>query len=129
MSLTHVVERAERFTPKRDVVARRPDGKVTRTTYGACAERARKLGATTIHSIGEIATYQRLKDSNAQNLSPKAMLSELFADHRQLTAYFRSAHEVCERHDDVATTSLIEVWIDETERRSWFLGEIVDSLD
>jgi starvation-inducible DNA-binding protein len=93
------------------------------------AERARKLGGTTIHSIGEIATHQRLKDNNAQHVSPKSMLSELFADNRQLTAFLRSTHEVCERHDDVATTSLIEVWIDETERRSWFLGEIVDSLD
>jgi starvation-inducible DNA-binding protein len=93
------------------------------------AERARKLGGTTIHSIGEIATYQRLKDNNEQHVSPKAMLSELFADNRQLTSFLRSAHEVCERHNDVATTSLIEVWIDETERRSWFLGEIVDSLD
>jgi starvation-inducible DNA-binding protein len=93
------------------------------------AERARKLGGTTIHSIGEIATHQRLKDNNAQHVSPKAMLSELFADNRQLTAYLRAAHEVCDNHNDVATTSLIEVWIDETERRSWFLGEIVDSLD
>jgi starvation-inducible DNA-binding protein len=93
------------------------------------AERARKLGATTIHSIGEIAGYQRLKDNNATHGSPKAMLSELFADNRQLIAFFRAAHEVCEKHNDVATTSLIEVWIDETERRAWFLGEIVDSLD
>jgi starvation-inducible DNA-binding protein len=93
------------------------------------AERDRKLGGTTIHSIGEIATHQRLKDNNAQHVSPKAMLSELFADNRQLTAYLRAAHEVCDNHNDVATTSLIEVWIDETERRSWFLGEIVDSLD
>jgi starvation-inducible DNA-binding protein len=93
------------------------------------AERARKLGATTIHSIGEIAGYQRLKDNNATHVSPKAMLSELFADNRQLIAFFRAAHEVCEKHNDVATTSLIEVWIDETERRAWFLGEIVDSLD
>jgi starvation-inducible DNA-binding protein len=93
------------------------------------AERARKLGSTTLHSISEIASHQRLKDSNSLHLSPKAMLSELFADNRQLTAFLRSAHEVCERHNDVATTSLIEVWIDETERRSWFLGEIVNSLD
>jgi starvation-inducible DNA-binding protein len=93
------------------------------------AERARKLGATTLHSIGEIATHQRLKDNNAIHVSPKAMLSELFADNRQLIAFFRAAHEVCEEHNDVATTSLIEVWIDETERRAWFLGEIVDSLD
>jgi starvation-inducible DNA-binding protein len=93
------------------------------------AERARKLGATTLHSIGEIATHQRLKDNNAIHVSPKAMLSELFADNRQLIAFFRAAHEVCDEHNDVATTSLIEVWIDETERRAWFLGEIVDSLD
>ena len=93
------------------------------------AERARKLGATTLHSIGEIATHQRLKDNNALHVTPKAMLSELFADNRQLIAFFRAAHEVCEEHNDVATTSLIEVWIDETERRAWFLGEIVDSLD
>jgi starvation-inducible DNA-binding protein len=93
------------------------------------AERARKLGGITIHSIGEIASYQRLKDNNALHVSPKAMLSELFADNRQLIAFFRAAHELCEQHNDVATTSLIEVWIDETERRAWFLGEIVDSLD
>jgi starvation-inducible DNA-binding protein len=93
------------------------------------AERARKLGGITIHSIGEIASYQRLKDNNERHVSPKAMLSELFADNRQLIAFFRAAHEVCEQHNDVATTSLIEVWIDETERRAWFLGEIVDSLD
>jgi starvation-inducible DNA-binding protein len=93
------------------------------------AERARKLGGITIHSIGEIATYQRLKDNNEQHVAPKAMLSELFADNRKLIASLRSTHEVCGRHNDVATTSLIEVWIDETERRAWFLGEIVDSLD
>lgn len=93
------------------------------------AERARKLGGTTIHSISEIAGQQRLKDNNGHHLSPKAMLGELFADNRQLTSYLRSAHELCERHNDVATTSLIEVWIDETERRAWFLGEIVNSLD
>ena len=93
------------------------------------AERARKLGGITIHSIGEIATYQRLKDNNEQHVAPKAMLGELFADNRKLTASLRSTHEVCDRHNDVATASLIEVWIDETERRAWFLGEIVDSLD
>jgi len=93
------------------------------------AERARKLGGTTIHSIGEIATHQRLKDNNAEHVFPKAMFSGLFVDNGKLKAFLRSAHVVCERHEDVATTSLIEVWIDETERRSWFLGEIVDSLD
>jgi starvation-inducible DNA-binding protein len=93
------------------------------------AERARKLGGTTLHSIGEIAGHQRLKDNNEAHVTPKAMLAELFADNRQLVSFLRSAHEVCDDHDDVATTSLIENWIDETERRAWFLGEIVDSLD
>ena len=93
------------------------------------AERARKLGGITLHSISEISSHQRLKDNNGHHLAPKAMLSELYADNRQLTASLRGAHEVCERHNDVATTSLIEVWIDETERRAWFLGEIVESVD
>jgi starvation-inducible DNA-binding protein len=93
------------------------------------AERARKLGGTTLHSISEITAHQRLKDNNALHVSPKAMLSELYSDNRQLTSSLRSIHQVCERHNDVATASLIEVWIDETERRAWFLGEIVDSLD
>jgi starvation-inducible DNA-binding protein len=93
------------------------------------AERVRKLGGTTLHSIGEVAKHQRLKDNNQLHLSPKAMLGELFADNRQLTAFFRAAHDVCDDHKDVATASLIEVWIDETERRAWFLGEIVDALD
>ncbi|HTZ59867.1 MAG TPA: DNA starvation/stationary phase protection protein [Acidobacteriaceae bacterium] len=93
------------------------------------AERARKLGGTTLHSISEVSSHQRLKDNNSHHLPPKAMLSELYADNRQLTAFLRDTHEVCDHHNDVATTSLIEVWIDETERRAWFLGEIVDSLD
>ncbi|MGA9392471.1 MAG: DNA starvation/stationary phase protection protein [Candidatus Sulfotelmatobacter sp.] len=93
------------------------------------AERARKLGGITLHSIGDIATHQRLKDNNALNVSPRAMLGELYSDNRQLTSSLRSLHEVCEHHNDVATASLIEVWIDETERRAWFLGEIVHSLD
>jgi starvation-inducible DNA-binding protein len=93
------------------------------------AERARKLGGLSIHSISEVADNQRLKDNNGRHVSPKAMLSELFADNRQLTAFLLATHEVCERHNDVATASLIEVWIDETQRRAWFLGEIVDSLE
>jgi starvation-inducible DNA-binding protein len=93
------------------------------------AERARKLGGITLHSISEVASNQRLKDNNGHHLPPKTMLSELYADNRQLTASLRSTHEVCDRHNDVATASLIEVWIDETERRSWFLGEIIDSVD
>jgi starvation-inducible DNA-binding protein len=93
------------------------------------AERARKLGGTTLHSISEVTSHQRLKDNNGHHLAPKTMLSELYADNRQLTASLRSTHEVCDRHNDVATASLIEVWIDETERRAWFLGEVIDDLD
>jgi starvation-inducible DNA-binding protein len=93
------------------------------------AERARKLGGITLHSISDITANRTLKDNNALHVSPKAMLSELYSDNRQLTSSLRSIHEVCERHNDVATASLIEVWIDETERSAWFLGEIVDSLD
>jgi starvation-inducible DNA-binding protein len=93
------------------------------------AERARKLGAATLHSISEISACQRIKDENGHELSPKEMLSELYSDNRKLTAYLRAAHEVCDKADDVATASLIEVWIDETERRAWFLGEIVEDLE
>jgi starvation-inducible DNA-binding protein len=93
------------------------------------AERARKLGGLTLHSIGEVASWQRLKDNNDRHVSPKEMLGELYADNRKLTAFLRATHEVCDEHKDVATASLIEVWIDETERRAWFLGEIVDALD
>ncbi|HZZ29464.1 MAG TPA: DNA starvation/stationary phase protection protein [Pirellulales bacterium] len=87
------------------------------------AERARKIGGTTLHSIGEIAKHQRLKDNNAEFVAPQEMLAELCADNQQLTESLREAHEVCDRHNDVATTSLIEVWIDQTERRTWFLFE------
>jgi starvation-inducible DNA-binding protein len=88
------------------------------------AERARKLGGTTLHSISDISRHQRLKDNNEEFVAPKAMLAELFADNRHLTRSLRSTHEVCDRHNDVATASLIENWIDETERRAWFLAEI-----
>ena len=89
------------------------------------AERARKIGGLTIHSIGEIARHQRLQDNNAEFVSPEEMLAELCADNQQLTRSLRAAHEICGKHNDVATTSLIENWIDETERRTWFLFEIV----
>src|SRR5271165_3943765 len=88
------------------------------------AERARKLGGTTLHSISDISRHQRLKDNNEEFVTPKEMLAELCADNRHLTRYLRSTHEVCDRHNDVATASLIENWIDETERRTWFLSEI-----
>jgi len=89
------------------------------------AERARKIGGTTLHSIGDIARHQRLKDSDGEGISPQKMLLDLRDDNSQLTRFLRAAHEVCERYNDVATTSLIETWIDQTERRTWFLTEIV----
>src|SRR5580692_11706246 len=73
------------------------------------AERARKIGGTTLHSIGEIAKYQRLKDNSEEFVAPKEMLSELLDDNQKLTKYMRAAHEVCEKHNDIATASMIEV--------------------
>jgi len=89
------------------------------------AERARKLGGTTIRSISDISRHQRLKDNNAEFVAPRNMLAELRSDNQQLTRELRSAHELCERRNDVATASLIENWIDETERRTWFLSETI----
>ena len=92
------------------------------------AERGRKIGGATIRSISDITRHQRLKDNNAEVVSPKDMLAELSADNQHLTRSLRSTHELCEKHSDVATASLIEVWIDQTERRTWFLSEIVRDL-
>src|SRR5579862_4092070 len=92
------------------------------------AERARKIGGYTLRSISDISQHQRLKDNNAEAVAPRAMMQELRDDNVQLTRFLRAAHEVCERHGDVATTSLIENWIDQTERRTWFLSEIVSDL-
>jgi starvation-inducible DNA-binding protein len=87
------------------------------------AERVRKIGGQTIKSIGQIASQQRVLDNNAEFVEPSDMLAELREDNQTLAARLREAHEVCEEHNDVATASLIEVWIDETERRTWFLFE------
>jgi starvation-inducible DNA-binding protein len=87
------------------------------------AERARKIGKTTLRSIGDIARHQRLKDNDEGYVAPGEMLAELRDDNQRLTQLFRSAHQVCDRHNDVATASMIEVWIDQTERRTWFLFE------
>jgi starvation-inducible DNA-binding protein len=92
------------------------------------AERARKIGGLTLHSISEISKYQRLKDNNEEFVAPKDMLAELSDDSQQLTRFLRSTHEICEKHNDVATASLIENWIDETERRTWFLSETIREL-
>ena len=93
------------------------------------AERARKLGATTLRSIGDVARNQRLKDNDKAGLSPKEMLSDLCTDTKKLIGFLRSTHEVCDKHNDVATASLIENWIDESERRRWFLAETIGGMD
>src|SRR5713101_337950 len=87
------------------------------------AERVRKIGGLTLTSIGRIARTQRVLDNDAEYVEPLDMLAELADDNKTLAARLREAHNVCDEHRDVATASLIEVWIDETERRSWFLFE------
>jgi starvation-inducible DNA-binding protein len=87
------------------------------------AERIRKIGQPTIKSIGHIARLQRVEDNDAGYVEPGDMLAELREDNQALVARLREAHNVCDEHEDVATTSLIEVWIDESERRTWFLFE------
>jgi starvation-inducible DNA-binding protein len=87
------------------------------------AERVRKIGGLTLTSIGRIARTQRVLDNDAEYVEPLDMLAELAEDNRTLAARLREAHDVCDEHRDVATTSLIEVWTDETERRAWFLFE------
>jgi starvation-inducible DNA-binding protein len=88
------------------------------------AERVRKIGGLTIRSIGHVSRLQRVLDNDAEYVDPADMIAELADDNKTLAARLREAHNVCEEHRDVATTSLIEVWIDETERRTWFLSEI-----
>ena len=88
------------------------------------AERARNISGTTIRSISDIARNQRLKDNNKEGVSPQEIIGELCEDNQQLTRSLRATHEICGRYNDVATASLIEVWIDESKRRTWFLAEI-----
>jgi starvation-inducible DNA-binding protein len=87
------------------------------------AERARKIGGTTLRSIGQINKLKRVLDNDADFVTPLDMLAELRDDNKQLTAHMREVHDLCDEHGDVATTSLLENWIDETERRTWFLFE------
>lgn len=87
------------------------------------AERVRKIGGSTLHSIGEIARKQRIKDNDADYVTPLDMLAELREDNQQLVVAMRETHALCDENNDVATASLLEVWIDETERRTWFLFE------
>ena len=92
-------------------------------TTDTVAERVRKLGGGTIRSIGHIAKLQRVLDNDADYVSPLDMLVELREDHQRLVSHMREAHSLCDERGDVATASLIEVWIDEAEKRVWFLFE------
>ncbi len=87
------------------------------------AERARKIGGTTLRSLGHATRLQRLSDNDADYVTPLDMIAELRDDNLQLTAYMRETHDLCDEHGDVATASLLENWIDEAERRTWFLFE------
>jgi starvation-inducible DNA-binding protein len=89
------------------------------------AERVRKIGGTTLRSIGDIARRQRIADNDAEKITPREMLTELCEDNRRLAAFMLEAHDVCEKHNDVATASLLENWIDEAQRRAWFLAEAI----
>ncbi len=92
-------------------------------TTDPIAERVRKLGGMTIHSIGEIARLKRVLDNDAAYVTPLDMLAELRDDNKSIITRMREVHDVCEEHGDVATTSLLEIWIDEAEKRLWFLYE------
>ncbi|HEY3757920.1 MAG TPA: DNA starvation/stationary phase protection protein [Opitutaceae bacterium] len=95
----------------------------------ALAERVRKIGGLTLHSIGEISRLQRIRDNDKSYVEPLDMLAELREDNQATVARLREAHELCEKHGDIATASLIENWTDEAERRSWFLFEITRPLN
>jgi starvation-inducible DNA-binding protein len=92
-------------------------------TTDAIAERVRKIGGTTLRSIDHIARLQRVLDNDAEFVTPLDMLAELRDDNKQLVSSLRETHEICDKHGDVATASLLENWIDEAERRVWFLFE------
>jgi len=92
-------------------------------TTDAIAERARKIGGTTLRSIGHIGRLQRVLDNDADFVTPLDMLAELRDDNKQLTVSLREVHGLCDEHGDVASASVLETWIDEAERRTWFLFE------
>jgi starvation-inducible DNA-binding protein len=93
------------------------------------AERVRKIGGNTLHSIGDIARHQRIADNDAPYVDPQDMLAELCDDNQRFVSSMRETHDVCEEHGDVATTSILETYIDEAERRAWFLYEAVRQGD
>jgi len=90
----------------------------------AIAERARKIGATSLRSVSDITRHQRLRDNNDENVAALVMLSELNADNQRLASFMRETHGICDQVGDLATASLLENWIDEAERRVWFLSAI-----
>jgi starvation-inducible DNA-binding protein len=92
-------------------------------TTDPLAERVRKIGGGTLRSIGQISKLQRVLDNDADYVTPQDMLAELADDNRQLVTRLREAHDVCDEHGDIATASLLENWVDEAERRAWFLFE------
>jgi starvation-inducible DNA-binding protein len=92
-------------------------------TTDAIAERARKIGGTTLRSIGHVSRLQRIPDNDANYVTPSDMLAELADDNKRLVGYLRATHATCDEHNDVATASLVENWIDDGERRVWFLYE------
>jgi starvation-inducible DNA-binding protein len=98
-------------------------------TTDPLAERVRKLSGTTLRSIGHISKLQSLKDNDDQFVGPNDMLRELMNDNKAVAAAMRKAHDVCDKHEDVASASLLEVYIDETERRTWFLFEASRNAD
>jgi len=89
----------------------------------AVAERVRKVGGMTLHSIGEVSRLQRIRDNDEAFVEPEDMLAELREDNKALAVSLRAAHQLCDKHKDVATASMIEIWLDEGERRTWFLFE------
>jgi starvation-inducible DNA-binding protein len=92
-------------------------------TTDSIAERVRKIGGSTLRSVGHIARLRRVRDNDEDFVAPPEMLAELLEDNKQLAARLREAHELCDQHGDVASASLIETWIDEAEGRAWFLFE------
>jgi starvation-inducible DNA-binding protein len=87
------------------------------------AERVRKIGGVTLRSIGDISRHQSIQDNDEDFVAPVDMLRELLADNKAVAEAMRKAHELCDKHEDVATASMLEIWIDETEKRTWFLFE------
>jgi len=93
------------------------------------AERVRKIGGLTLRSIGDVARHQSIDDNNDEYVAPLDMIRELMADNKRVAQAMCKAHDICDKHEDVATASLLEVWIDQTERRTWFLFEISRAAD